>query len=302
MRTIPYSASNADLYTPYLRGNYFSGDESRTSAGLCAELSRLAYARKAPSRELDQQQITSVLTRIGFAQCHFFESTNSRGGTHCFTAVGTEPSSGAQVGLVVFRGTDADDPRDIGDDADLLLIPWAPGGRVHRGFAGALQEVEAELGPVVKAMACPVRFTGHSLGAALATLAASLYRPAIAQSSALHTFGSPRVGDAGFTATLAGMSGRRFKDCTDIVTQVPLEAMGYAHVGPPHYINRDGEISFDPPDSVILEDQAEGEIEYLRDYALKPGNVRLRNLADHIPLNYVFAVRAGEQLRAAAKA
>jgi len=300
MRTIPYSATKADLYTPYLRGNYFSGNEAQTTAGLCAELSRLAYARNSPSRAFDQPLITSVLARIGFAHCGFLESTNSPGGTHCFAAVGQMQSSGAQLGIVVFRGTDADDPTDIGDDADLLLTPWTSGGQVHRGFFGALNQIEPALGAAVKAMGCPVLFTGHSLGAALATLAASRYRLAVDSDSALYTIGSPRVGDAGFAATLAGMAGRRYVDCTDVVTEVPPEAVGYAHVGPPYYINRNGEISLDPPGLAIKEDQAAGAAEYLLQYAWRRGDVGVRNLADHTPLNYVFAVSAAAELGAAA--
>ena len=301
MRTVPYSAAKADLFTPYLRGNYFTGNEAQTTPGLCAELSRLAYARKVPSRAFDQQLITSVLARIGFARCGFLESTQSPGGTHCFTAVGTVPSSGTPVGLVVFRGTDADDPTDIGDDADLLLTQWPSGGHVHRGFFGALNDIEPGLDAAVNSLACPILFTGHSLGAALATLAASQYRPAVANNSALYTFGSPRVGDVAFTATLAGMAGRRYVDCTDIVTEIPPPVV-YAHVGPPYYINRNGEITLDPPCVAILEDQAQGEIDYAREYALRPGNVDVRNLADHIPLNYVYAVSAAEPLAAAAGA
>lgn len=302
MRTIPYSAAKADLFTPYIRGDYFSNNEAQTTAGLCAELSRLAYARKPPSRAFDQQLVTSVLVRIGFSGCQFFESTRTAGGTHCFTAIGKDQSSGEQVGIVVFRGTDADDPTDIGDDADFILTPWKRGGKAHSGFAGALKDVEPALGPVVQLMGCPVLFTGHSLGAALATLAASLCRATVAKDSALYTFGSPRVGDAEFTTTLSGMAGRRYMDCTDIVTRVPLEAMGYEHVGPPHYINHNGEISVDPSEFTMKEDQAIGAADYLLEYAWRRGDVGVRDLADHIPLNYVFAVSAASELGTAAGA
>jgi triacylglycerol lipase len=301
MRTIPYSAAKADLFTPYVHDKYFTDNEARTTAGLCAELSRLAYARtrKPLSRTFDQQLIGSVLASVGFSGCQFFESTGTTGGTHCFTATGKDQQSGKQVGLVVFRGTDADDPMDIGDDADFLLTAWKPGGNVHTGFFNALNGVEPALGVAIKAMSHPILFTGHSLGAAIATLAASFYRSSIANDSALYTFGCPRVGDAKFTATLAGMAGRRYVDCTDIVTRVPLEKMGYAHVGEPYYINRRGEITLNPSEFTMKEDQALGALDYLFEYAWRPGDVGVRDLADHIPMNYVFAVRAAAELSSA---
>ena len=302
MRTIPYSPTKADLFTPYVRGNYFSNNEAQSTPGLCAELSRLAYARTSESPAFDQQLIVAVMAKIGFSGCQFFESARTPGGTHCFTGVGANSSSGQQVGLVVFRGTDADDPTDIGDDADFLLTRWKPGGKVHSGFAGAFNDIEPALRLVVEAMGRPVLFTGHSLGAALSTLAASDCRAAIAKDSALYTFGCPRVGDAQFVATLNGMAGRRYVDCCDIVARVPLKAMGYAHVGKPYYINRHGEITFNPSEFAVKEDQALAVVDYLCEYAWKPRNVGVRELADHTPINYVYAVSAAKESGLAAGA
>jgi hypothetical protein len=90
MRSVPYSAAKADLFSPWRRANYFSNGEAKHTSSLCAELSRLAYCRKPPTFSFDQATIQSVLARIGFSQCLFLESPDSasKGGTHCFTAVG----------------------------------------------------------------------------------------------------------------------------------------------------------------------------------------------------------------------
>jgi pimeloyl-ACP methyl ester carboxylesterase len=237
--------------------------------------------------------IQTALAGIGFSQCKFFESPDaaSKGGTHCFAAVGTDPDSGKQIGVVVFRGTDADDPTDIGDDADLLLKPWDAGGSVHTGFANALAAIRPALDDSVKSSGGPILFTGHSLGAALATLGASLYK-ATAEVLALYTIGSPRVGNSAFVTTLDGMDIFRYRDCCDVVTRVPLTEMGYAHVGPARYIDRNGLVTLDPSETVIGADRVAAEADYLLKYAWKSGNVGVRDLADHAPINYVWAVTA----------
>ncbi len=290
MRTIAYSAAKADLFTPGQRGNYFSHSEALQTPSLCAELSRLAYCRKASEFAFDTDTIRDVLTKLGFSQFGFFESPNAAArGTHCFTAVGTDPDSKKQAGMVVFRGTDADDPTDIGDDADFVLKDWECGGQVHKGFARALEEVRPALTNAVEGMDGPILFTGHSLGAALATLAASLYKPS-GRVGALYTFGSPRVGNSAFVDTLRDTKSYRFRDCSDVVTRLPLPEMGYAHVGPAHYIDRSGAITVDPSDVTVTEDMVIAECEYLRKYAWKKGNVGVRDLADHAPINYVFGI------------
>lgn len=53
-------------------------------------------------------------------------------------------------------------------------------------------------------LGCPVFYTEHSLGAALATLAAARRAP-----KAGYAFGSPRVGNQAFTSTLASVPIRR---------------------------------------------------------------------------------------------
>jgi len=293
MRTVPYSPAKADLFTPWKHADYFSNGEAQHTASLCAELSRLAYCRKPPTFSFDSETIQSVLARIGFYQCRFFESPDAalKGGTHCFTAVGADPDSGTQTGVVVFRGTDADDPTDIGDDADMVLKPWNAGGSVHTGFANALAAIRPALDDAVKSLGLPILFTGHSLGAALATLAASLYKPA-AEVAALYTIGSPRVGNSAFVVTLGGIEAYRYRDCCDVVTRIPLPEMGYAHVGPARYIDRNGLVTLNPSEKAIGEDRVAAEGDYLLKYAWKPGNVGVRDLADHAPINYVWAVTA----------
>ena len=81
--------------------------------------------------------------------------------------------------------------------------------------------------------------TGHSLGAALATVMASRI-----DAEELYTFGSPRVGTRSFIneMTADGITHYRFVNNNDIVTRVPLALMGYKHHGELCYINHYGNI------------------------------------------------------------
>jgi triacylglycerol lipase len=74
--------------------------------------------------------------------------------------------------------------------------------------------------------------------------------------------------------------------------------MGYTHVAKPNYVDRNGLITVDPSDSFTASDRAAAEIDYLLRYAWRIGNVGVRDLADHTPVNYVWAVTAANHGRA----
>jgi len=134
-------------------------------------------------------------------------------------------------------------------------------------------------------------FTGHSLGAAMATLASSLQAP-----KSLYTIGCPRVGDQAFADLLQGLDNHRYVDCCDLVPRVPPEEIlglkCYAHLpGKIHYIDFDRAVrQLDPSDPYIDGDQTKAEEDYLKNYSWRIGDVALRPLADHAPVNYVLPV------------
>ena len=178
---VAYSVLKEDLFFPCRRAQFFPGGPLDSEAVLCAEMSRLAYCRAEPSFDFDQTRVRSEVARAGFTVCAFVESQ----GTHGFVASRHDN----QLAIVAFRGTDKDDYRDLAADANALLVPWNGAGRVHRGFRDALAEVRESAVQALQSIACRTLYTGHSLGAALATLLASLHNPA-----ALYTFGSPLAG------------------------------------------------------------------------------------------------------------
>jgi hypothetical protein len=288
---VNYSAAKDDLLSPCKNAEFFAmGAPPFPEAALCAELSRLAYCRTAEDNfSLNRTRISDELNRVGFKVQGWFESrgTPEGRGTHCFLAVSQNPG----LAVVAFRGTDADDPTDVAHDAEAQPVSWDGGrGKVHWGFWAALREVRKDLLDVLGTVPRGGRllFTGHSLGAALATLLAGMRQP-----DALFTFGSPRVGDEEFVATIDENRNYRYVDCCDIVTRVPPEGFGYQHLGKPYYIFQNRTIGFDPTDNEMRVDRLAAFLEYpIKYHAWRRENVGVRELADHAPVNYVSAVFA----------
>lgn len=100
------------------------------------------------------------------------------------------------------------------------------GARFHEGFMGALAELWDPLYAAVdaaqKAKERPLWVTGHSLGGALALLAAWRFQQQFLAVHAVHTFGAPMVGnEAAAAAFQREFPGRIFR-CVDPLDVVPL--------------------------------------------------------------------------------
>ncbi|MBT9317797.1 lipase family protein [Leptothoe spongobia] len=133
-------------------------------------------------------------------------------------------------------------------------------GRVHTGFflgwasveKGVLAQIknwQNELNPG-EALP-PLLITGHSLGGALATMAAASLQDNNISVAGLYTFGQPRVGDRSFTRQLnANLVGKvfRFINNNDVVPHVPppfslrSPTRLYAHLGTVKYFNSKGSL------------------------------------------------------------
>jgi len=240
------------------------------------EAARLAYCR-AEESEAERERLAAALARAGFGAPVLIMDA----GTHSFAFAALHVDGSA---MVAFRGTQPDEIRDLATNLQANQVSWPEaGGRVHAGFAcAALPEVRKWVeGKAARRSA--LILTGHSLGAALATLAAAVLAPTL-----LVTLGSPRVGNADFVAALTGANIVRLVDGCDDVTQLPPMFSLYAHVGPTRYISA-GE-RMDNPDVTFIEtDRLQGRARYVIDHAWKHGAVLLRDLADHAPINYARA-------------
>ena len=193
--------------------------------------------------------------------------------------------------MVTFRGTEPDRLVDAFDDARVALVPWTHGA-VHDGFRHALERVwtplMAKLAPLAGSRT--VWFSGHSLGAAVATLAADRF-PATA---GVCTLGSPRVGDRAFAAAFDarfGARAARYVNDTDIVTHLPTRfPLPYQHVGQLRHITPDGRITSQAPMLAHFVREVFGDIGHVQDIvqALQAGAMRRAPdfLLDHMPRGY----------------
>jgi V8-like Glu-specific endopeptidase len=150
--------------------------------------------------------------------CLFIEADD----TQCFVA----SSAGAVV--VAFRGTES-----TGDwlaNLDVLGTSQ-PYGIVHRGFHTGFTLVKSRIEQELRRLPDrKVVLTGHSLGGALAMIAAAEWH-GVFPIHAIYTYGQPAVGRGTFPAFMREHYGEminRFVNDDDIV---PLVPPGYRHVG-----------------------------------------------------------------------
>ena len=130
---------------------------------------------------------------------------------------------------VVFRGT-----KTISEwisDAEFSQVPYAPvsdGGKTENGFSAIYASIGSAIVAEVDALAQSATYTtlyvtGHSLGAALATMAApDLARATRFASPVLYNFASPRTGDPTFAALVDELpTSWRIVNSNDEVPRLP---------------------------------------------------------------------------------
>jgi alpha-beta hydrolase superfamily lysophospholipase len=84
-----------------------------------------------------------------------------------------------------------------------------------------------------------ISVVGHSLGGAIASLAAASLRNS-GLPAALYNFGSPRIGGTKISSYITNQPGGNFRvtHWNDPVPKLPLLTMGYVHISPEYYINK----------------------------------------------------------------
>ncbi|MFE4667478.1 lipase family protein [Streptomyces sp. NPDC056716] len=220
--------------------------------------------RAAGLASLDPDGIETQARAWGFGEVRHFASTHRMP----FPIEDTQAYVMASDRMIVvgFRGTEVTQIRDWLTDVNTPPVP-GPGrkGFVHFGFHQALQSVYPQLRDTVLELrdrGQSIWFTGHSLGAALAMLAAArLYfeEPRLL-ADGVYTYGQPRTCER----LLADAHNKAFADrChrfvnnNDIVPQLPPEPV-YTHVAALRYFDADGKLHDALPLLATLRDRAKG--------------------------------------------
>ena len=153
-------------------------DISLRKAGWFSELSALAYKNEQKQKEFFHSE--------GIYNYKFLDFDGTQAMLY---------SHKNEIGII-FRGTEPSKLADILADLDIRKKrAKKDDGYVHAGFQESLDDVWSDILIFIsKYKHEKIYLSGHSLGAALATLAAAR----LEKCAALYTFGSPRVGGRKF--------------------------------------------------------------------------------------------------------
>lgn len=261
----------------------------RVNARWMAELASLAY-------DHERDEVEEALKPLGLNLDDWIDhgSISLDGGLEAIDTQGFVASNQDLV-VVAFRGTETDSPADVLTDLQAWKLPMEgfddlpenQRPRAHHGFVEALEAVREDLWKTLEKLgsrnaARPVWFVGHSLGGALAVLAAVGYAiwrdekyrqwdeslrkagsderesrgretretpPHLPPVGWIYTVGQPAVGDERLAAWLEARFGKRLVRTVnnrDVVPRLPSPLIGYAHAGTELYFDSFGRMKVDP--------------------------------------------------------
>lgn len=124
------------------------------------------------------------------------------------------------ITVVAFRGTAlfGRELRSYRSNLSTDLIPWTGAGLVHEGYYQGLWQVLAGVRRELRTAGGEIVFTGHSMGAALATLAAVLL-----DAERVHAFASPRLGNREFAEGYSrDIRVTRYVNRCDVLARLPI--------------------------------------------------------------------------------
>ena len=255
------------------------------NAWLLSEFSRLVYLPTQGEKhreESDRDLRLKVLDKAGFREVASAVRRNNH-------AALFECDEGGGFSVLCFRGTMSTKQWLL--NLSTIPAPWDEGCYVHQGFKFLFEEIWPKILPALEKVEGPLFFTGHSLGGALATLAATRFAP-----DALYTFGSPRVGNTGFRESMGEFPNYRVVNGFDVVTSLPYSVDTFApydfhHAGELHYMAKSGEFLVNPQkEEIPLENErvAAQPLSFLID-SFKGAQPSV-GLIDHAPSRYAAAL------------
>lgn len=202
-----------------------------SQALLCADMSRLAYYDEAPLKR--------TIKKMGYLDntSTFKKFDNDGAQAFCLKI-------NPQTLVIAFRGTEPDERSDIVADIKAWQHQSEVGGNVHVGFKHEVDKLYPQIIQWLEdrhiSNSMNIMVTGHSLGAAMATICSARLHKAD-YSISLYTYGSPRVGDSVFKDLFKNIPTVRFVNNNDVVCKIPPYGF-YTHVGELNYLDYHGNL------------------------------------------------------------
>jgi len=249
-------------------------------ARFLAEASLLAYVE-------EEAFIAEALKKAGFKETRFF----AHEGTFAYLAQNDSAI------VLSFRGSETANKADYTTDAKIVQTPFFDYGTAHFGFIEAFEWVRSAIDDAIEELLAererPIWVTGHSLGAALATLY-GIHRYEVV--SAIYPIGSPRVGGIQFAKNTENLVNIfRIVNDNDIIPRLPAPPF-YRHVGSTYFLTSTGELLENPSFTRKWESQRKGHaalIKKLYEDHWQKGDFRAvptDYVVDHSPRLYVEAL------------
>ncbi len=249
-----------------------------------SDCAKLAYQDATTIRQ-------AITNQLNFKHFKFFSGKQN---TQAFIA------ADENIIITCFRGTQ--ELKDFLTDIKLKPVP-GPQGNVHRGFKKGLDDVWGEMLQFISEIRSQNQslwFCGHSLGAALACLAASEYCFGQQQHECQHvrgiyTIGQPRTGNHSFSSVYnQHLADRSFRivNNADVVPHLPPPGLifRYRHINQEIYINRNDKIILGIPWWRKLWDQTRAWISDI-------GELGFEALEDHGSDLYVQLLKKNRDIR-----
>jgi hypothetical protein len=159
--------------------------------------------------------------------------------TNTFGFAGLSRAVNEKVIIFSFRGATPERKRNWITDMTSQMTPYPglKGAAVHKSFYKSYTSIADQIQLAARALLaqckrCHIYVTGHSLGGAIATLAAGdLY--SLTPDITLYTYGSPRVGNLKFASYMDRILPDSFRivNNQDLVPHLPQRFIGYRHIG-----------------------------------------------------------------------
>lgn len=241
-------------------------------SGLSFKERSLLFAKLSQAVYLDELE-TRFESTYGFNDIKFYNSN----GAQAYRFMNKDDI------VIACRGTEPTEFNDIKADLKAILVVAETIGRVHRGFKKEVDDIWPQIKKDIQRLRKSNRkiwFTGHSLGAAMATIMASRCHDDndMMECSSLYTYGSPRVGNSTYINSV-DFPHHRWVNNNDIVTRVPPWLLFYRHHGEEHYMNAYGNVR-NPTGYQRFKDRIRGLIMGLKEF-------KIDSFSDHSMSEYV---------------